>query len=94
MPINELKEILEILKALDKTTKEQLDKAMENADKEESQVIKMYQEWMDAIPLLVEGCHKHNIQQLRKAEEYWKREENIERAESIRNEINIELSKL
>lgn len=54
----------------------------------------MYQEWMDAVPLLVEGCHKHNISQLRKAEDYWKREGNIERAESIRNEINMELAKL
>ena len=35
MPINEPKEILEILKALDKTTKEQLDKAIENANNEE-----------------------------------------------------------
>lgn len=35
MPINEPKEILEILKALDTTTKEQLDKAIENADNEE-----------------------------------------------------------
>lgn len=35
MSINEPKEILEILKALDKTTKEQLDKSIENADKEE-----------------------------------------------------------
>lgn len=35
MPVNEPKEILEILKALDKTTKEQLDKAIENADNEE-----------------------------------------------------------
>lgn len=36
MPVNEPKEILEILKALDKTTKEQLDKAIEKIDKEES----------------------------------------------------------
>jgi len=34
MPINEPKEILEILKDLDKTTKEQLDKAIKNADEE------------------------------------------------------------
>lgn len=54
----------------------------------------MYGEWMDAIPLLVEGCYRHNIIQLRKAEEYWKREGNIERANDIRNQINVELAKL
>lgn len=54
----------------------------------------MYQEWMDAVPLLVEGCYEYNISQLRKAENYWEREGDIERAESIRNEINMELEKL
>lgn len=34
MPINEPKEILDILKSLDNITKEQLDKAIKNADKE------------------------------------------------------------
>lgn len=35
MPINDPKEILEILKALDKTTKEQLDEVIENVNNEE-----------------------------------------------------------
>lgn len=34
MPINELNEILDILKSLDNITKKQLDKAIKNADKE------------------------------------------------------------
>ena len=34
MSINEPKEILDILKSLDNITKEQLDKAIKNADKE------------------------------------------------------------
>ena len=35
MSINDPKEILEILKALDKTTKEQLDEAIENVNNKE-----------------------------------------------------------
>lgn len=35
MPINEPKEILEVLNKIDKITKEQLDKAIQNVDKEE-----------------------------------------------------------
>lgn len=34
----------------------------------------MYQDWMDAVPLLVEGCYYNNINQAQAAVEYYERE--------------------
>lgn len=50
----------------------------------------MYQEWMDGVPLLVSGCHKHNVEQLRTAANYHKKQGNIEMAEHCENALSLE----
>ena len=54
----------------------------------------MYQEWMDAIPLLVPGCHRHNAAQLARAEEYYRNHNDIEEADKIHQQYLKELSYL
>ena len=43
----------------------------------------MYQEWMDGVPLLVEGCNEHNRQQLAIARDYYRRNGNEEMAKDM-----------
>ena len=52
----------------------------------------MYQEWMDAIPLLVPGCPRHNAAQLARAEEYYKNHNDYEEAKRIHKEYLKEMS--
>lgn len=54
----------------------------------------MYEEWMDSIPLPVEGCYKHNIREYTKAENYHKKQNNKELEEMYRNRTNQEKVKL
>ena len=51
----------------------------------------MYGEWMDAIPLLVNNYPRHNISELRKALNYWERQEDRERVEYYKKQINKEI---
>lgn len=50
----------------------------------------MYQEWMDGIPILVSGCHEHNIEQFKKARDYYMNNKNYEMAEYYNKSINNE----
>lgn len=50
----------------------------------------MYQEWMDGIPLLVPGCHQHNMAQLTRAEEYYRNNNDEEMANKMHMDYLIE----
>ena len=50
----------------------------------------MYQEWMDAIPLLVSGCHSHNAAQLARAERYYREHGDNKMADEIHISYLIE----
>ena len=54
----------------------------------------MYEEWMDAVPLIVSGCHEHNIAQWNRAKEYWERNGDMQRAKEIEALIDAEWKKL
>lgn len=36
----------------------------------------MYGEWMDGIPILVDGCYEHNIEELETAKTYYIKHKN------------------
>lgn len=54
----------------------------------------MYEEWMDAIPLIISGYPEHNIAQWQRAVNYWERNGNTEEVNRIRNLIEKEKLKL
>ena len=54
----------------------------------------MYQEWMDAVPLIVDGCYEHNISQWNRAKEYWQRNGDTQRADEIKKIIKKEKIKM
>lgn len=54
----------------------------------------MYEEWMDGIPLPVEGCYQHNITEYTRAANYHKKQNNKELEEMYRNRANQERVKL
>lgn len=49
----------------------------------------MYSEWMDAVPLILDGYHKYNSEQYFIASNYWKEHGNIEKAQEL-EELAIE----
>lgn len=53
----------------------------------------MYQEWFDAVPILVNGCYEHNASQLQRAASYWESKGDIKEAEKCRNLAVEELNK-
>ena len=54
----------------------------------------MYGEWMDAMPLIISGCPKHNIAQWKRALNYYERNGDIEEANRIKSLIKKEKLKL
>lgn len=44
----------------------------------------MYQEWMDAMPLIIGGCHYNNACQYSRAASYWERKGDYEEAQELR----------
>lgn len=54
----------------------------------------MYEEWMDGIPLTVEGCYEHNITEYTRAANYYEKQNNKEKAEMYKNYANQERAKL
>lgn len=54
----------------------------------------MYEEWMDAMPLIISGYPEHNIAQWQRAVNYYERNGDIEEANRIRNLIEKEKLKL
>lgn len=44
----------------------------------------MYQEWMDAMPLIISGYHYNNACQYSRAASYWEREGDYEKAQELR----------
>lgn len=53
----------------------------------------MYQDWMDGVPLLFNGCYENNIAQAQKAVDYYEINEKKEQADSWRNYIQDEIQK-
>lgn len=54
----------------------------------------MYQEWMDAVPILVSGYYEHNIKQLQKAKNYYTKHNNLDMANFYQSSIDKEQNKL
>lgn len=54
----------------------------------------MYEEWMDGIPLPVEGCYEYNIAQYIRASNYHKEHENEEMAKLYEEAAREERIKL
>lgn len=50
----------------------------------------MYQEWLDGMPILISGCYEHNIEQLKKARDYYMNNENYEMVEYYNKSIDNE----
>lgn len=44
----------------------------------------MYQEWMDAVPLITSGCHYNNACQYSRAASYWEEKGDYEKAQKLR----------
>lgn len=53
----------------------------------------MYQEWMDAVPLIFEGYYEYNANQYNIAANYWEEHGDLERAKELRNMAIQEINK-
>lgn len=50
----------------------------------------MYQEWLDGMPILISGCYEYNIEQLKKARNYYMNKKDYEMVEYYNKSINNE----
>lgn len=50
----------------------------------------MYQEWLDGMPILISGCYEYNIEQLKKARNYYMNKKDYEMVEYYNKSIDNE----